>query len=470
MSNISRTVKSDYFTDTQEATGFLDPSAVGVAYDATARTITLTQAGGVVYYWRGQKTVLTSPWTSIPHDEGNGGFYLSSTNGVNFTWDTSPWDFSDIQVAFASVSGTVKFGLREVHGLMPWQTHLVLHSRVGTFRVSGGTLDGATYTVNTASDVANTPGFTESVIMDEDLPSTVLATPDGTYTTLRIGAGNTPTFDIDAAFPFRVANPAVPDTYLLVNTPTTGAETAGINNRFYNVYDIMVPVTSDADSQKYRRLLLQPQATYTSLASAQAEDPRSLSLGSLTSLTPELVFNARITYTTSSANTNTGKIRIATGGVTYITGSAMRQVSLGGFSSPSAQSVSFSPTDTILSTNVQDAIEEIATGAPTKNIYIEQPSAAEQVNVFFTDSIHTISGVQGVLDGSGDESVTISIKSGSTFGTGLTTHVDSKSVASFNSLAAIDVAVAAIPANRWVWLETSAMSNDPLSLLVIISF
>ncbi len=359
MSNISRTVKSDYFTDTQEATGFLDPSAVGVSYDTTNRTITLTQAGGVVYYWRGQKTVLTSPWTSLPHAEGNGVFYLSSTDGLNFTWGTSPWDFSDIQVAFAAVSGSVKFALREVHGLMPWQTHSVLHSCVGTFRASGGTLDEVTYTVNTASDVANTPGFTASVIMDEDLPSNVLATPDGTYTTFRIGAGNTPIFDIDAAFPFRVANPAIPDTYLLVNNPTTGAETAGINNRFYNVYDIMIPVTSDADSQKYRRLLLQPQVAYTSLASAQAEDPRSLSLGSLTSLTPEFVFNARITYNTQSSSSNTGKCKIATGGVTYITGSAMSQVSVSGFNTTSAQNVLFTPAGTISATNVQEAIEEV---------------------------------------------------------------------------------------------------------------
>ena len=33
---------------------------------------------------------------------------------------------------------------------------------------------------------------------------------------------------------------------------------------------ILVPVASDSESQKYRRLLLQPQVAYTSLAAAQA--------------------------------------------------------------------------------------------------------------------------------------------------------------------------------------------------------
>jgi hypothetical protein len=359
MSNISRTVRYDYFTDTQEATGFLNPSAIGVAYDTTNRTITLTQAGGVVYYWRGQKTVLTSPWTSLPHSVGDGGFFLSSSDGVTFTWGVSPWNFSDIQVAFAAVNGSVKFALREVHGLMPWQTYLVFHSRIGAFRESGGTLDGATYTENTDSDAATTPGFTEAVIIAEDLPSVVLATAEGSYTTMRISAGNLVAFEFAAAFPFRVANPAVSNTFLLLNDPSTGNETEGTHNRFYNVYDIIMPVTSDSDSQKYRRLLLQPQVAYNSLDAALSEDTRSLVLGNLSGLSSEFVFNSRITYNTQNSSSNTGKCKIATGGVTYITGSAMSQVSVSGFNTPSAQNVSFVPAGRIAAANVQEAIEEL---------------------------------------------------------------------------------------------------------------
>jgi hypothetical protein len=214
-------VPASVLTDAQEPTGFLDPTAVGVAYDATARTLTLSQPGGVVYYWRGVKKTLASPWTSLPHAEGDGLFYLSSTNGTAFAWSVSPWSFADIQVAFASVSGTgtVTFALREVHGLMPWQAHRVLHARIGTYRDSCGALDGATYTVNTDSDVATTPGFASAVIIDEDLPSTVPATAEGAYTTMRIGAAGVATFEAAAAFPFRVADPAIPNTFLLLNNP-----------------------------------------------------------------------------------------------------------------------------------------------------------------------------------------------------------------------------------------------------------
>ncbi len=63
-------------------------------------------------------------------------------------------------------------------------------------------------------------------------------------------------------------------------------------------------------------VMLQPQRTHTSLANAQAEDPRSLSFGDLTNSVPEFVVYARITYVTATGDTNTGKVRIATGGVT----------------------------------------------------------------------------------------------------------------------------------------------------------
>ena len=80
----------------------------------------------------------------------------------------------------------------------------------------------------------------------------------------------------------------------------------------------------------------------------------------MSGLTPEFVFNARITYQTASASSNTGKCKIATGGVTYITGSAMSQVSVS-FTGVAAQNVAFDPAGRIAATNVQAAIEELDT-------------------------------------------------------------------------------------------------------------
>jgi len=67
-------------------------------------------------------------------------------------------------------------------------------------------------------------------------------------------------------------------SYLQINNPSTGAMADGINNRYYNIYQILVPTTSDTDSQKFRTIFLQPQTAYTFLALAQAEDTRILQL------------------------------------------------------------------------------------------------------------------------------------------------------------------------------------------------
>ncbi len=89
--------------------------------------------------------------------------------------------------------------------------------------------------------------------------------------------------------------------------------TNGTTGQYYNVYQILVPAAADAESQSFRMIMLQPQATHASLANALAEDPRNLALGNFGNLVTEWVIYARITYVTSAGDANAGKCRIATG-------------------------------------------------------------------------------------------------------------------------------------------------------------
>lgn len=319
--------------EVKDPTGFIDPDNIATSYDSTARTIMLTHSSGSIdYNWRGIKHTLSSPWTSSAHTNVNDRYFLSSADGTNFTWSTTAWTFDQLQVAIANYGASDKFGLSENHGMMPWTVHQEAHDLLGTYRVSGGAPTAGTYTENTASDAATTPSFDAAVIKDEDRTHTLPAWSQGTYTTLRIGASSVATFDTAASFPFRSSG-----SYILVNNPTTGGEAAGTNNRYVNVYQVMIPVTDDATSQLYRMVMLQPQAEYATLVGAKAEDPRGLSLGSLATTAPEIVFFSRITYALSAGDGNTGKCRIATGGITYITGTRQSQVSTGGFTpGPSA--------------------------------------------------------------------------------------------------------------------------------------
>lgn len=316
------------FTDTKEPTGWVDPTAITVSYDYSTRKITLT--GTLVYYFKGVKYTLVSPWTSDEHTTTQTGWFLYSTDGVNFTWSTNVWTFDQLMVAKVTygASAGASYAIVETHSTMPWQVHRELHAQIGTYRSSGGALTVGTYIENTANDAANTPGFDSATVIDEDIPTVIPVWTQGTYTTMYVGAAGASVFNTASSLPF-IAD----GSFMQVNNATAGTMSDGIGNRYYNIYQLLVPAASDANSQLYRMIMIQPQATYTSLTAAQAEDPRNLNLGSLSSAATEYILYARITYVTAAGDSNTGKCRIATGGVSYITGNKFSQTASGGATS-----------------------------------------------------------------------------------------------------------------------------------------
>lgn len=319
------------FADYSAFSGFVDPDGIDVAYNYTNRTITLT--GTLTYYWKGvKKTGLSSPWTSSAHTNSTGNWYLYTTDGTNFAWSNGAWNFTQVMVAYVKrgASAATSYALRETHGMMDPESHEELHAVIGTYRFSGGGLTALSYTENTATDAGVTMGFDAAVIKDEDLATTIPAWIDGTYTTMYIGAASAATFNVASSYPFVAAGA---DNYIQVNNITTGAMTAAANNRYLNVYQLLVPAASDSDSQKYRMIMVQPQAEYTSLAAAQGESVNSISLGDFSS--NEYIIYARITYVTASGDTNYGKCRIATGGISYVLGNKTSQTAITGVS-PSA--------------------------------------------------------------------------------------------------------------------------------------
>jgi hypothetical protein len=138
-----------------------------------------------------------------------------------------------------------------------------------------------------------------------------------------VGASNTSVYSIVATLPFTSAG-----SYIQYNNVTTGTLVSGTNNRYYNVYQILIPTATDANSAKYRMIMLQPQQEFTSLVAAQNEDPKGLNLGALMAASPELVLYSRITYVTASGNANTGKCRISD--ITYLSGNKVSLTSVSG--------------------------------------------------------------------------------------------------------------------------------------------
>lgn len=358
---------------TKEPGGFLDQDNVGVSYDYTTRKITLTHTSGTVtYYVDGVKYELTSPWVSDAHTATNGAWFLYDS-GSGPTWSTTIWSFEYAQFAYVNYNDPLGayIGLRETHGFMQYLTHRELHEQVGTYRRSGGSLTTGTYTLQPVSptDADNTPGFDAVVIADEDLATSIAIWAQGTYSLMYFSGAGTVVFNLTATLPFRVGT-----TYPIINEwdGSTFTDTETDNSRYFNVYQVILPAASDTESQKYRMLIVQPQADYTTLAGARAEDFREVYLGEFTDLSPEFVAYARITYRTSASyNSATGKSRIEA--ISYLTGPRASQVVsstvtpashtvLSDRSEPDqhpASAITNTPAGTISSTDVQAAITEL---------------------------------------------------------------------------------------------------------------
>lgn len=350
---------TDQYSTTKDPTGWIDNENLIVSYSTSARTVTLTASvsGALDYMWQGTRKTLGNgvTWTSPVHDTGVNKYFLHSSDGENFNWTITPWDFTDVMVALAVVGTSYTGCIREVHGLMPWQAHKRFHNSIGTMVDVQSIPVSGTYTLDVGTSAACSPGFSESIISDEDLVTTIPALPEGQYTTAYASGGTMIYAQSASGVPF---NASAINTFLYYYPPTTGIATVSPTNRFLNVYQLLMPMTIDTNSQLYRMVFIQPQTTYTSLVLAQQEDPKSIILADLATLSSEFVFCTRLTYATTNGYSNYG--RCALNGISYIVGSKFSQFGTSGFA-PSANSISYVPTAPLTSLTVQTAIDELNT-------------------------------------------------------------------------------------------------------------
>lgn len=320
---------------TKEPTGFEDGDNITHTYSHTDRKVTLTHPSGTIaWWWKGVRHTVASPWESAAHANTPGSWFLKLTGDIstaNWALNT-PWQFYEIQVFLANYQTLAvnSWGMREAHGLMPWQAHEELHATVGTYWVSGLTLDPATYVVNGTTDAENAYGVLSGVIKDEDASTSIASWTEGTYTLgYRSGVGGAWVFSTVETLPFIVAANTIQRN---LNTAGTWSLAAVTEDNFVNYFDFCIPVSSDADSQKYRHLIIMGQAQFTTLAAAQQEFPQNLDLGTLTDMSPEFVCVNRITYQFNAvgvgAKATTGRCAIQS--VSVVRGSRASQVASSG--------------------------------------------------------------------------------------------------------------------------------------------
>lgn len=118
----------------------------------------------------------------------------------------------------------------------------------------------------------------------------------------------------------------------------------------------------------------------------------------------------------------------------------------------------------------------MADGAPVFNLKrdpivrrtttIEFPGSAENVLMFFTSKALTIYSAIAVLVGSASPSVTFSVQSGTSRASLGVTHTSSEAVTDTTTGRILTVSTAAIPANSWVAIVTTAQSGTVNSMSV----
>jgi len=269
----------------KEPTGFNEPENVTVSYDSTERKITLS--GTINAFWRGKLvTALVDGWVSDAHDATEGVWYLYYDGETElFTWSSTVWTYDKLQIALVAYRTGYKFGQRDCHGFMPWQTHLMLHDVIGCYKSSGGTLSN--YTLASTTAAQRRPDIAETVIKDEDVTTTNAELLKASkYTNLYLSGSGLITMvtDQDDIVPL---NGAIPYYNLL--SGGTWSQEPMTNNKYSSVWLVAIAMTADTASQKYRYLWIQGQSE-GSLESQQSLTPNSLNVGILSLLPFEYTF------------------------------------------------------------------------------------------------------------------------------------------------------------------------------------
>ena len=177
---------------------------VDLAYDTATRQITLTQTGGVVYWFKGQKVTVASPIVSAAHSATAGAYYIyfDSTTGLP-TISASVWNMQTmIPIAEVYYDGTKGVAWDERHAAQRDPAmHFYLHSTQGAKWSAGGLISG--YTLELGSNAGVQYALTAATVYDEDIRATTTAlSAAGPYTVWYKSAGVW-TYDTTPTVPYK---------------------------------------------------------------------------------------------------------------------------------------------------------------------------------------------------------------------------------------------------------------------------
>jgi hypothetical protein len=289
--------KDDLFL-TNRQRGFYAPNNdanVVLAYDATARTITMT--GDDVRATDNTGTLITetiptfiSGWVSPAHPSDDE-FYVLSYNGTDIAWRTV-FNFNEVLIAIKPKGFPAC--TREPHTRgVSIEDHAYHHYGDGTIFQKGAEISNVVIDSFTAAE--RRPYIADMHLNDDGLITLLPALNTNSYVRFYLSATETTNYDAAQIDIIEVGDNNRPYYYdrstgdwvkTLIPRITTG--TSESRQRFCSVWGLAVPTTK-GDNASYRHIFIQPQGFSTSLNAELARNPAEVLLGVFGNLIPEYV-------------------------------------------------------------------------------------------------------------------------------------------------------------------------------------
>lgn len=292
--------------------GFMTTPETTISFNDSTYEFTLTVLSDTWRYYRGgtlntitgSKSVRLT--TSGTPAKGTYYIYIDSNDGTLIS-STVVWTLEDLKIPVAYVvwddALTPKYFLadeRHTCGI-DRRYHWEHHYADGSEFISGGVLSGYSVAPVSPTTVNNTFAISQGIMADEDLKIVMaeLSDPAGAvdaYMGMYKSGGNWVWDHFEV--PYRYTSSGY------IQWDNAGTMTEGTNAKFYNTYLLFTNLQGDG-----RFIMVHGKAQFTTLSSAQAEDPSAFSWAGFP--ITESVIGWGFTWETNSSYSSLGKCRLA---------------------------------------------------------------------------------------------------------------------------------------------------------------
>jgi hypothetical protein len=305
--------------------GLENDTAFTISYNEGTRVLSVVYSANAFVWINGVKYTKTVTDTMTAHANTTGMYYYYYDTSGTLVGSASPWDIlSSAQLASVYYNATTAKGVLwdEEHpgpsGMSPAAhryDHLTRGSQAVTYPIPSG------YTLNSAGLTNLQYALASGTMYDEDHVVTTTLKAKTDLKRIYYRSGNPGAWVWNDTTTSGILDDATNIYYNQLNGSTWQLTPISSNNTWVNYYLIMSP-----ENTIWQTAAVMGQATYGSLALAQAENPVTAIAG-LTNLTDEFVYVYRMTYRrvsgSSPSNAQLASVQILTGQLNSLSASGV---------------------------------------------------------------------------------------------------------------------------------------------------